>query len=170
MCCARPTSPHLETGTRSFERCHLDFARAEMAVGSSSSLPAHLLKTFRAQGNRDCCGSIPVGSCGCCQGRCQPHVRVQVSHAAPQPSLLPLFTHVPATCPHGCSEHRGLTLSPMGQDLGNLLQALVLFSWYSISYLGIFLTAHGLCPGSAAPHTAMKHPSLLLPCFPAPMG
>lgn len=60
-------------------------------------------------------------------------VQVRVSHAAPQPSLLPLFPRVPTTCPYGCSEHRGVTLAPMGQDRGNLLQGLVLFSWYSIS-------------------------------------
>lgn len=52
MCCARPTSPHLEAGTYSFERYHLDFAGAEMVVGLSLSLPARLLQTFRAQGNR----------------------------------------------------------------------------------------------------------------------
>lgn len=102
MCCARPTSPHLEAGTYLFERCHLDFAGAEMVVGLSLSLPARLLQTFRAQGNRDCRGLVQGEGAAVAarvSASLQPHVWVQVSHAAPQPSLLPLFPRVPAACP-----------------------------------------------------------------------
>lgn len=106
MCCARPTSPHLEAGTYSFERYHLDFAGAEMVVGLSLSLPARLLQTFRAQGNRlPWIGPGRGGGGGWAAVAArvsvslQPHVWVQVSHAAPQPSLLPLFPCVPTACP-----------------------------------------------------------------------
>lgn len=145
--------PHLLTGTYSFEGVQLGFAGAEMVAGSSSSLPAHWRPLVHGEWRLLWIG--PGEELQLLLGL----VQVWVSHAAPQPGLLPLFPHLPATCPSGCSWGHTLPCGAGPEEF-----TLGLSAFFMARYLSVrnFHDCPCLCPSSAAPCMAMKHPSLLL--------